>query len=114
MSGASSVGVEENNGERQIKGLDLYEYACADGRANYSETIGVLRSRLVKAMPKDQTTSIACLNACIYHSDWLHAQEVTILWHILARSPTNLSDYRVNGEKLSQCQEISNVQYLHN
>ena len=30
MSGASSVGVEENNGERRIKGFDTYEYALTE------------------------------------------------------------------------------------
>ncbi|KAK7746159.1 hypothetical protein SLS62_009449 [Diatrype stigma] len=57
--------------------LDLYEFACSDARMDYPETIGVLRSRLVKAVPKDWSSSHRCLLACIYHSDWQHAQEIT-------------------------------------
>lgn len=60
--------------------LDLYEYACSDAKMDYPETIGVLRSRLVKAMPKDRSSSLRCLWACIYNSDWQHAQEV-IYYH---------------------------------
>ncbi|RYP65647.1 hypothetical protein DL771_008199 [Monosporascus sp. 5C6A] len=62
---------------KDVDALALYEFSCYGAKLSYSETIGVLRSRLVKAKPKDWSSSSQCLMACIYNSDWLHAQEIT-------------------------------------
>ncbi|RYP59394.1 hypothetical protein DL770_010207 [Monosporascus sp. CRB-9-2] len=62
---------------KDVDALGLYEFSCYGAKVSYSETIGVLRSRLVKATPKDWSSSSQCLMACIYNSDWLHAQEIT-------------------------------------
>ncbi|RYO77060.1 hypothetical protein DL766_010174 [Monosporascus sp. MC13-8B] len=62
---------------KDVDALGLYEFSCYGAKLSYSETIGVLRSRLVKAKPKDWSSSSQCLMACIFNSDWLHAQEIT-------------------------------------
>ncbi|RYP17652.1 hypothetical protein DL767_009978 [Monosporascus sp. MG133] len=62
---------------KDVDALGLYEFSCYGAKLSYSETIGVLRSRLVKTQPKDWSSSSQCLMACIYNSDWLHAQEIT-------------------------------------
>ncbi|RYP46721.1 hypothetical protein DL768_007111 [Monosporascus sp. mg162] len=62
---------------KDVDALALYEFSCYRAKLSYSETIGVLRSWLVKATPKDWSSSSQCLMACIYNSDWLHAQEIT-------------------------------------
>ncbi|RYO73881.1 hypothetical protein DL764_011047 [Monosporascus ibericus] len=62
---------------KDVDALALYESSCYGAKLSYSETIGVLRSRLVKAKPKDWSSSSQCLMSCIYNSDWLHAQEIT-------------------------------------
>lgn len=56
--------------------LDLYELACHRVDIKYSETIGALRARLVKAIPKDQASCSRCLDACVWNSDWKNAQQV--------------------------------------
>ncbi|KAK6948080.1 hypothetical protein Daesc_009844 [Daldinia eschscholtzii] len=56
--------------------LDLYEFACARTDIKYSETIGVLRARLVKAVPKDQKSCTRCFDACVWNSDWKNAQQL--------------------------------------
>lgn len=66
---------------KDVDYIDLYEFALSPlsltkTKYAYSDTIGVLRSRAVRALPKDRNTSLRCLTACLYNADWLHAQEV--------------------------------------
>lgn len=57
--------------------LDMYEFACSHTDIKYPETIGALRLRLVKAVPKDQKACVRCFNSCVWNSDWKNAQQVT-------------------------------------
>ncbi|KAI8628083.1 hypothetical protein F5Y19DRAFT_465407 [Xylariaceae sp. FL1651] len=70
--------VEDNTIIRDVDTLDLYEFACDRLSVDYARTIGVLRARLVKALPRDQTSGIKCLEACVWNSDWENAQEIAV------------------------------------
>lgn len=61
---------------KDVDALDLYELAIEGTSIDYARTIGVLRARLAKALPKDQTAGLRCLEACMWNSDWENAQEV--------------------------------------
>ncbi|KAI1390382.1 N-acetyltransferase B complex non catalytic subunit-domain-containing protein [Hypoxylon trugodes] len=56
--------------------IDMYEFACSRVDINYSETIGVLRAKLVKALSKDPKAGIRCFDACVWNSDWKNAQQI--------------------------------------
>ncbi|KAI1336258.1 N-acetyltransferase B complex non catalytic subunit-domain-containing protein [Xylariaceae sp. FL0016] len=68
--------IKENVIIKDADALDLYEFACADMDMGYSETIGLLRARLVKALPKDYRSSIHCFESCTWYSDWANAQQI--------------------------------------
>ncbi|KAI1173658.1 N-acetyltransferase B complex non catalytic subunit-domain-containing protein [Nemania sp. FL0916] len=70
--------VDDNTIIKDIDALDLYEFASHGLSIDYSKTIGVLRARLVKALPKDQSTGLKCLEACMWNSDWDNAQEIAV------------------------------------
>ncbi|OTA97835.1 hypothetical protein M434DRAFT_391455 [Hypoxylon sp. CO27-5] len=59
-----------------VDALDLYEFACSRLDMNYPETIGLLRWRLVKALPKDQGSCTRCFDACVWNADWKNAQQI--------------------------------------
>ncbi|KAI1761887.1 N-acetyltransferase B complex non catalytic subunit-domain-containing protein [Hypoxylon sp. FL1150] len=56
--------------------IDLLEFSCSKADVKYSETIGLLRAKLVKAIPKDKNSCVGCFEACLYHSDWKNAQQI--------------------------------------
>ncbi|KAI1329227.1 hypothetical protein F5Y16DRAFT_367078 [Xylariaceae sp. FL0255] len=62
--------------------LDLYEMAAQELKLDHSRTIGVLRSKLVKSLawktPEDEDLALRCLEACMWHSDWENAQQITV------------------------------------
>ena len=60
-----------------VETLELYEWACleAEPPINYSDSIGALRSRWVKANPRS-VVGIECLKACIQNWDLVNAQQV--------------------------------------
>ncbi|KAI5859611.1 N-acetyltransferase B complex non catalytic subunit-domain-containing protein [Durotheca rogersii] len=66
---------------KDVDTLDLYEFACSRIDINYSETIGVLRLRLVKALPKDQNSCARCFDACVWNYDWKSAQQIAASLH---------------------------------
>ncbi|KAI2464958.1 N-acetyltransferase B complex non catalytic subunit-domain-containing protein [Annulohypoxylon bovei var. microspora] len=68
--------VKDNLTVSDVDALDLYEFACSHIDIKYSETIGVLRVRLVKAVPKDQNACTRCFDACVWNSDWKNAQQI--------------------------------------
>ncbi|KAI1477745.1 N-acetyltransferase B complex non catalytic subunit-domain-containing protein [Daldinia eschscholtzii] len=68
--------IKDNVTVTDVDTLDLYEFACAQTDIKYSETIGVLRARLVKAVPKDQKSCTRCFDACVWNSDWKNAQQI--------------------------------------
>ncbi|ORY66556.1 N-acetyltransferase B complex non catalytic subunit-domain-containing protein [Pseudomassariella vexata] len=55
--------------------VDLLDWACR-GMPNWSETIGVLRSAVVKMCKRDKEVYKVSLTACIANEDWEHAQEI--------------------------------------
>ncbi|TRX98064.1 hypothetical protein FHL15_001274 [Xylaria flabelliformis] len=71
--------INDNTVIKDVDALDLYEFSIACRPMNYAKTIGVLRSRLVKALPKDQNAGVRCLEACMWYSDWENAQEDEVL-----------------------------------
>ncbi|KAI0970251.1 N-acetyltransferase B complex non catalytic subunit-domain-containing protein [Xylaria arbuscula] len=56
--------------------IDICETTAAWFHFDYTDTIGVLRSKLAKARPKDQIIGHRCFSRCMYHSDWDNAQEI--------------------------------------
>lgn len=72
--------IKENVTVSDVDTLDLYEFACSRINIKYSETVGVLRARLVKALPKDQKSCTRCFDACVWNSDWKNAQQVVSLY----------------------------------
>lgn len=62
---------------KDVEALELYEWACRDLQTadEYAETLGVLRSRWVKANPKLPAAQ-QCLQACVQHWDLVNAQQV--------------------------------------
>ncbi|KAI0858167.1 N-acetyltransferase B complex non catalytic subunit-domain-containing protein [Xylaria cubensis] len=70
--------INDNTVIKDIDALDLYEFSIICRPMNYAKTIGVLRSRLVKALPKDQNVGVKCLEACMWYSDWENAQEIAV------------------------------------
>lgn len=70
--------VNDNTVVKDVDALDLYEFSIDGLTLDYAKTIGVLRVRLAKALPKDQSAGLKCLEACMWHSDWENAQEVSL------------------------------------
>ncbi|KAI0399183.1 N-acetyltransferase B complex non catalytic subunit-domain-containing protein [Xylaria palmicola] len=70
--------VSENSVIKDPDALDLYEFAVEGLPVDYAKTLGVLRARLAKALPKDQTAGLKCLDACMRNSDWQNAQEIAV------------------------------------
>ncbi|OTA55439.1 hypothetical protein K449DRAFT_438659 [Hypoxylon sp. EC38] len=68
--------IKDNVVLSDVDALDLYEFACSRLDMNYSETIGLLRWRLVKALPKDQVSCTRCFDACVWNADWKNAQQI--------------------------------------
>ncbi len=68
--------VNDNITVKDVDALDLYEFAVDGLSMDYAKTIGVLRARLAKALPKDRNAGLKCLEACMWNSDWENAQEV--------------------------------------
>jgi hypothetical protein len=64
---------------KDIHALNLYDWACSNADFDYSTTVGVLRMRLIKAVPKDSYASSSCFKACLQHLDWTHTQQVLFL-----------------------------------
>ncbi len=62
---------------KDVEALDLYEWACRNGQppVDFSETLGVLRLRWVKANPRS-ASGPSCLQACLRHWDLMNAQQV--------------------------------------
>lgn len=64
--------------------IDLLEWASQGlvHEDEFSETLGPLRVRVVKAAPKDQMSASRCLESCLLHWDLVSAQQV---WRMLLR-----------------------------
>ncbi|XXG93776.1 hypothetical protein Hte_000025 [Hypoxylon texense] len=68
--------IKDNAIVTDVDTVDLIELSCSRVDIKYSETIGLLRARLVKAAPKDMSSCVRCFEACMYHSDWKNAQQI--------------------------------------
>ncbi|KAI0005832.1 N-acetyltransferase B complex non catalytic subunit-domain-containing protein [Xylariaceae sp. FL0662B] len=78
---AVEIMVKDNVTIKDADALDLYELACHRNSIDYPATIGLLRTRLVKAMPKDQLSCVRSFNACLWYSDWKNAQQIAASLH---------------------------------
>ena len=67
---------------KDVDALDLLEWACQDHlpEQDFSETLGVLRVRAVKAGLKNKNEAIRCLESCLLHWDLVNAQQVRRLF----------------------------------
>lgn len=63
---------------KDVDAIDLLEWASQGltHEDDFPETIGPLRSRLVKASPKDKNSGTRCLQSCLLHWDLNSAQQV--------------------------------------
>ncbi|KAF2968910.1 hypothetical protein GQX73_g4659 [Xylaria multiplex] len=80
MAGREAVHamIDDNVTVKDVDALDLYEFAVDGLAMDYAKTIGVLRARLAKALPKDRYAGLKCLEACMWNSDWENAQEIAV------------------------------------
>ncbi|RWA09435.1 hypothetical protein EKO27_g5652 [Xylaria grammica] len=80
MTGRETVQAMVNDAVtvKDADALDLYEFAVDGLAMEYAKTIGVLRVRLAKALPKDRNVGLKCLEACMWNSDWENAQEIAV------------------------------------
>ena len=63
---------------KDVDGIDLLEWATTEliPEEAFSETVGPLRVRAVKAAPKDKIAATRCLQSCLLHWDLVSAQQV--------------------------------------
>lgn len=63
-----------------LAAIELYEDALEEvlpgSQESWIKTIGELRWRLVKACPKNEDTSLTCLQTCLSRDDLDHARQV--------------------------------------
>lgn len=63
-----------------LAAVELYEDALEEvlpgSRDNWIRTIGELRWQCVKAFPKNEDTSLMCLQTCLSRDDLDHARQV--------------------------------------
>ncbi|KAM5347591.1 hypothetical protein ACJ41O_007415 [Fusarium nematophilum] len=69
--------VKEGTTVKDADGIDLLEWATQGltEEDDFSETLGPLRARLVKASPKDRISASRCLESCLLHWDLVSAQQ---------------------------------------
>ncbi|KAF7553333.1 hypothetical protein G7Z17_g3684 [Cylindrodendrum hubeiense] len=73
--------VKDGTVVKDVDGIDLLEWA-AQGLTHpdeFSQTLGVLRARLVKASPKDKNAGTRCLESCLLHWDLTSAQQIAAI-----------------------------------
>lgn len=70
--------VKEGTVVKDVDGIDLLEWATQGltTEEEFSQTLGPLRARLVKASPKDRVGASRCLESCLLHWDLISAQQV--------------------------------------
>ncbi len=70
--------VKEGTVVKDVDGIDLLEWAVGNlqDERDFNRTLGVLRVRFVKAVPKDRNSGIRCLESCLLHWDLVSAQQV--------------------------------------
>lgn len=63
---------------KDVDALDILEWACQDHlpEEDFSQTLGTLRARAVKAGVKNKSEAIRCLESCLLHWDLVNAQQV--------------------------------------
>ncbi|KAM0413590.1 hypothetical protein ACHAPT_013631 [Fusarium lateritium] len=64
---------------KDVDGIDLLEWATQGltTEDEFSQTLGPLRARLVKASPKDRVGASRCLESCLLHWDLISAQQTS-------------------------------------
>ncbi|KAH7134059.1 N-acetyltransferase B complex non catalytic subunit-domain-containing protein [Dactylonectria macrodidyma] len=74
--------VKDGTVVKDVDGIDLLEWASqglGNGPDDFSETLGTLRARLVKAAPKDKIAGTRCLESCLLHWDLVSAQQIAAI-----------------------------------
>jgi N-terminal acetyltransferase B complex non-catalytic subunit len=78
-----------------LAAVELYEDALEEvlpgSRDNWIRIIGELRWQCIKASPKDEDTSLVCLQTCLSRDDLDHARQV----FCLAVISVHLLDYKL-------------------
>ncbi|TLD14721.1 hypothetical protein PspLS_10973 [Pyricularia sp. CBS 133598] len=72
--------VREGTVLKDAEALELYEWALRDlsGLFSYTQTLGTMRSRWVKANPRSPA-ALQCLRACIQNWDLVNAQQIAAI-----------------------------------
>ncbi|KAI8679171.1 hypothetical protein NCS57_00193900 [Fusarium keratoplasticum] len=73
--------VKEGTVVKDVDGIDLLEWATQGltTEDEFSQTLGPLRARLVKASPKDRIGASQCLESCLLHWDLISAQQIAAI-----------------------------------
>ncbi|KAL8335938.1 hypothetical protein RB598_009901 [Gaeumannomyces tritici] len=81
--------VRAGTAPKEAEALELLEWACRDirGSFNYSETLGTLRARWVKANPRSPAAPLS-LRACIQNWDLVNAQQIAAILDKSSSSPS--------------------------
>ncbi|KAI1437601.1 hypothetical protein GGR50DRAFT_692119 [Xylaria sp. CBS 124048] len=87
--------------------IELYEMAMHVLRLDFSNTIGVLCVRTVKASSRDKKAGIRCFHTCMKYSDWEHAQEIAVLLSKTFPSDRRLLFYNITATSLVAANENS-------
>ncbi|KAI9158028.1 Cytochrome c oxidase-assembly factor cox-23 [Paramyrothecium foliicola] len=63
---------------KDVDAISLLEWASLDfiAESDYTESLGTLRVRAVKASPKDRNAAVQSLESCLLHWDLVNAQQI--------------------------------------
>jgi hypothetical protein len=64
---------------KDVDAINLLEWASLDfiDENDYTESLGALRVKAVKASPKDHNAAVQSLESCLLHWDLVNAQQVS-------------------------------------
>lgn len=73
--------VKDGTVVKDVEAIDLLEWATLDlvEEDDFLETLGPLRTRCVKAAPKDKLSASRCLESCLVHWDLSSAQQIAAI-----------------------------------
>ncbi|KAH6675261.1 N-acetyltransferase B complex non catalytic subunit-domain-containing protein [Plectosphaerella plurivora] len=73
--------VKEGTVIKDVDAIDLLEWAVGDAQdeGEFPLTFGPLKTRFVKASPKDRNGGVRCLESCLLHWDLVSAQQIAAI-----------------------------------
>ncbi|PHH92169.1 hypothetical protein CDD83_8555 [Cordyceps sp. RAO-2017] len=73
--------VKQGTVVKDVDAIDLLEWAVLDllSDDDFADTLGPLRVRAVKALPKDKIATTRCLESCLLHWDLVSAQQIAAI-----------------------------------